>query len=134
MMAPRKVKFNKVFRGRLKGYDYQVSILTFGNIGIKALKSGRISAKQLESVRKLVIKKLKSKSKIWIRIFPYLPVTAKPTEVRMGKGKGSLAYWCCPVQAGRILFEFADISNSLRQEILRIIKYKLSIPVKLVYF
>jgi large subunit ribosomal protein L16 len=134
MMAPRKVKFNKVFRGRLKGYDYQVSTLTFGNIGIKALKSGRISAKQLESVRKLVIKKLKSKSKIWIRIFPYLPVTAKPTEVRMGKGKGSLAYWCCPVQAGRILFEFADISNSLRQEILRIIKYKLSIPVKLVYF
>jgi large subunit ribosomal protein L16 len=134
MMAPRKVKFNKVFRGRLKGYDYQVSTLTFGNIGIKALKSGRISAKQLESVRKLVIKKLKSKSKIWIRIFPYLPVTAKPTEVRMGKGKGSLAYWCCPVQAGRILFEFTDISNSLRQEILRIIKYKLSIPVKLVYF
>lgn len=134
MMSPRKVKFNKVFRGKIKGYEYQVSKLVFGNIGIKALKSSRISAKQLESVRKLILKKLKSKSKIWIRVFPYLPVTAKPTEVRMGKGKGSLAYWCCPVQAGRILFELTDISMSLRQEILQIVKYKFSIPVKLVYF
>lgn len=133
-MYPRKVKFNKMFRGKLKGYDYQVTKLVFGSIGIKALKPARISATQLESVRKLIVKKLKSKTKIWIRIFPYMPVTSKPTEVRMGKGKGSLSYWCCPIQAGRILFELNDISISARQEILRIVKYKFSVPVKLVYF
>jgi large subunit ribosomal protein L16 len=134
MIAPRKIKFNKMFRGKLKGFDYKVSKLAFGNIGIKTLKSGRISAKQLDAVRKLIIKKLKSKTKIWIRVFPYLPVTAKPTEVRMGKGKGSLAYWCCPIQAGRILFELSDLSISLRHEILSLVKYKFSVPVKLVYF
>lgn len=134
MMCPRKVKFNKIFRGKIKSYEYQVSKLVFGTIGIKALKSARISATQLETVRKLILKKLKSKSKIWMRVFPYLPVTAKPTEVRMGKGKGSLAYWCCPVQAGRILIELSDISGSTRQEILRIIKYKFSVPVKMVSF
>lgn len=134
MMAPRKIKYNKAFRGKIKGYEYQVSKLAFGNIGIKALQSGRISAKQLEAVRKLILKKLKSKTKIWIRIFPYLPVSAKPTEVRMGKGKGSLAYWCFPIHAGRVLFEMSDISVSLRQEILRLVKYKFSVAVKLVYF
>lgn len=132
MMCPRKVKFNKMFRGKIKSYEYQVSTLVFGTVGIKALKSARISATQLETVRKLILKKLKSKSKIWMRVFPYLPVTAKPTEVRMGKGKGSLAYWCCPVQAGRILIELSDISGSTRQDILRIIKYKFSVPVKIV--
>lgn len=134
MMSPRKIKFNKSFRGKIKGYDYQVSNLAFGNIGIKALQSGRISALQLEAVRKLILKKLKSKSKLWIRIFPFLAVTSKPTEVRMGKGKGSLAYWCCPIQAGRILFELKDISISTRQEILRLVKYKFPVGVKLVYF
>lgn len=134
MMLPRKTKFNKAFRGKIKGCDYQVSKLAFGSVGVKALQSGRISAKQLEAVRKLILKKLKSKTKVWIRIFPYLPVTAKPTEVRMGKGKGSVSYWCCPIHAGRILFELSDISLSSRYEILKLIKYKFSVAVKLVYF
>lgn len=134
MLSPRKTKFIKAFRGKIKGYEYQVTNLMFGSIGIKALKSGRISARQLDAVRKLILKKLKSKSKVWVRIYPYLPVTAKPTEVRMGKGKGSLSYWCCPIHAGRILFELSGLSILARQEILRIVKYKLSLPVKLVYF
>jgi large subunit ribosomal protein L16 len=133
MFAPSRTKFKKFFRGKLKGQEYRASKLAFGTVGIKALKTGRVSAAQIEAVRKLIIKKLKNKSKIWIRIYPHLGVTAKPTEVRMGKGKGGIAYWCCPVKAGRILFELSDVNSLVSQEIIRIMRYKFSLPVKLTY-
>jgi len=132
-MQPKKTKFKKFFRGRIYGQEYKANKLVFGNIGIKVLKPGRIKASQLEAIRKALFKKLKGKGKIWIRIFPSISVSAKPVEVRMGKGKGSIAYWCFPVKAGRIIFEIQEKSSSISKEILKITKSRLRLPVILTF-
>lgn len=132
MLQPKKTKFKKFFRGKISGREYKVTKLVFGNLGIKVLKSGRIKASQIEAIRKAILKKLKRKNKIWIRIFPTLCVSAKPTEVRMGKGKGNVAYWCSPVKPGRIIFEVQEKSSLISYEILKISITKLGLPVKLV--
>ena len=129
MMQPKKTKYKKAFRGKIYGQEYKANKLVFGNLGIKVLKPGRIKASQLEAVRKALFKKLKGKGKIWIRIFPNLAVSAKPVEVRMGKGKGAISYWCFPVRAGRIIFEVQEKSILLSKEILKITKNKLRLPV-----
>jgi large subunit ribosomal protein L16 len=133
MLQPKKMKFTKTFRGKILGNDTKVIELAFGNIGIKALQPFRMKANQLEALRKALLKKIKGKGKIWIRLFPNLPVTAKPLEVRMGKGKGNISYWCSPINAGRILLELQGIPLSLNKEILKISRYKLPISVKLIY-
>lgn len=131
-MVPKKTKYKKNFKGRIKGNEYRVTKLTIGYLGIKVLKSGRIKSSQLEAIRKSVIKKLKGKTKIWIKIFPNICVTAKPIEVRMGKGKGSFSYWCTPVNAGRIIFELQEKSLSIAYKILKITTNKLGLPAMLI--
>lgn len=133
MLYPKKTKYKKAFRGKILGNETKVIELAFGNIGIKVLKSARISAQQLEALRKALQKKIKGRGKIWIRVFPSLPVTSKPAEVRMGKGKGNIDYWCTPVNAGRILFELQGIPATLTKEILQISADKLPVPIKLIY-
>lgn len=132
MLQPRKTKYKKFFRGKISGFEYRAQKLVFGNLGIKVLKPGRIKAAQIESIRKAILKKLKRKNKIWVRIFPSLCVTAKPAEVRMGKGKGQISYWCSPVKPGKIIFEFQENSLSIGYEMLKITKIKLGLPVSLV--
>lgn len=132
MLQPKKSKFRKSFRGKISGKDTRVIELAFGNFGIKVLKSGRISSQQLETLRKSILRKIKGRGKIWLRVFPYLPVTAKPAEVRMGKGKGSVEYWCFPINAGRILLELQGMSPALSKEIIKISSDILPVPVKLI--
>jgi large subunit ribosomal protein L16 len=132
MLFPKKTKYRKHFKNKLRGNEYKVTNLTMGYLGIKVLKSARIKATQLEATRKAILKKLKGKSKIWVIVFPHVCVTAKPTEVRMGKGKGSFSYWCAPVHAGRIIFELQERSFDVGYKILKIVTDKLGIPARLV--
>jgi large subunit ribosomal protein L16 len=132
MLQPKKTKYKKAFKGKISGREYKSNKLAFGNLGIKVLKPGRIKASQIEAIRKTIFKKLKRKSKIWIRIFPNVCVTAKPIEVRMGKGKGNISYWCFPVKAGRVIFEIQEKSLFIGQEILKITTSKLGLPATLI--
>jgi large subunit ribosomal protein L16 len=133
MLQPKRSKYRKSFRGKISGKETRVIELAFGNFGIKVLRSGRISAQQLETLRKAILKKIKGRGKVWIRVFPYLPVTSKPAEVRMGKGKGSVSYWCFPVNAGRILLELQGMPGSLSKEITKISSDILSLPIRLIH-
>ena len=133
MMQPKKTKYKKSFKGNIYGQEHKVNKLAFGNFGIKVLKAGRIKACQLEAIRKALFKKFKGKNKIWTRIFPNVAVSAKPVEARMGKGKGSISYWCFPIKAGRIIFEVQENSVLVCKEILKITKNKLRLPIILVY-
>lgn len=109
-LQPKKTKYKKLRKGKLPNLEYKSNILKFGTIGLKAAESGTITAKQLESARQAITRKLKRKGKIWIRIFPSYPITKKPTEVRMGKGKGSVSYWAAKVGGGTILFEICGVT------------------------
>lgn len=111
-LQPKKSKYKKTRKGKLGGFDYKANTLKFGTIGLKALESGTISARQIESSRQAIARKIKRKGKIWIRIFPHLPITAKPTEVRMGKGKGPVKFWAAKVKKGTVLFELCGISTN----------------------
>jgi large subunit ribosomal protein L16 len=133
MLHPKNTKYIKIFRGRISGNDTKVIELSFGNIGIKVLKNARITTFQLESLRKALVKKIKGRGKIWFRVFPSVPVTSKPAEVRMGKGKGDTNYWCSQVNAGRILVELQGIPFSLNKEIIKISKHKLPVPIKFIF-
>jgi large subunit ribosomal protein L16 len=133
MLHPKNTKYKKSFRCKIFGNDTKVVELSFGNIGIKILKNARINEKQLEALRKALFKKIKSRGKIWFRIFPSIPVTSKPAEIRMGKGKGNVVYWCAMVNAGRILFELQGIPLHLNKEIINISKYQLPVPVKFIF-
>lgn len=110
-LQPKKSKYKKIQKGKLKKYNYKTNRLNFGTIGLKALESGIISARQIESARQAIIRKTKKKGKLWINIFPDLPVTKKPTEVRMGKGKGTVSHWVARVKGGAILFELCGINH-----------------------
>jgi len=109
-LQPKKTKYKKLRKGKLPNLEYKSTSLKFGTIGLKAAESGTITAKQLESARQAITRKLKRKGKIWIRIFPNYPITKKPTEVRMGKGKGSVSYWAAKVGGGTILFEICGVT------------------------
>nr|YP_009476740.1 ribosomal protein L16 [Cryptomonas curvata]AVM81233.1 ribosomal protein L16 [Cryptomonas curvata] len=134
MLFPKRLKFRKVKKGKLKGLETRVNNPIIGVYGIKSLESARITSQQLESVRKLMSRKMNKSGFIRLKIFPFIPVTSKPAEVRMGKGKGSLKYWCFPVTAGRLLIEFQGVSLSLAVEINRLVKSKLPVNTKLVKF
>jgi large subunit ribosomal protein L16 len=116
MLLPKRRKYKKAFKGRLKGDDTRGTTLSFGQYGLKALEPARITSRQIEATRRAISKKMKRLGTLWIRIFPDLPVTSKPTEVRMGKGKGSVDYWAARVKPGRILFELEGISLDLAKE------------------
>ena len=127
-LQPRKTKYKKTKKGRLKKLEFKANTVKFGDFGLKAQVSGVISARQIEAARRTIARKIKRKGKIWICIFPDLPITAKPTESRMGKGKGSVSHWVARVRGGTTLFEVCGVPKHIATEALRAGSKKL--PVK----
>ncbi|HHU83004.1 MAG TPA: 50S ribosomal protein L16 [Firmicutes bacterium] len=132
MLAPRRVKRRKVQRGRMKGTAYRGSQLVFGDYGLKAVEPGWITSVQIEAARIALTRHIKRGGRIWIKIFPDKPVTAKPAETRMGSGKGSPEYWVAVVKPGRIIFEVTGVGQSLAEEALRLAGHKLPIKTKII--
>ena len=128
MLSPKRTKFRKQHKGRIKGEAKGGSDLNFGSYGLKAAEPERITARQIEAARRAMTRHMKRQGRVWIRIFPDVPVTQKPTEVRMGKGKGSVEYWAAKVKPGRIMFEIDGVSEPIAKEALRLAAMKL--PVK----
>lgn len=116
MLQPRRTKFRKQFKGRNRGLAQVGSKVSFGEYGLKALDRGRITARQVEAARRAISRHVKRGGKIWIRIFPDVPVTKKPLEVRQGKGKGNVEYWVCKIQPGRVLYEMEGVSEKVARE------------------
>lgn len=110
LLQPKRVKYKKIKKGRLAKFSYK-NDLDFGTIGLKSLESGFISARQLEAARQAIARKIKKKGKLWIKVYPNLPITKKPTEVRMGKGKGNISHWAAKIKGGSILFEVCGINK-----------------------
>ncbi len=133
MLSPKKVKFRKQQKGRIKGMAVKGSSVVFGDIALKALEPGKLSNQQIESARIAMMRHIKRGGKVWIRIFPDKPVTAKPAETRQGKGKGAPVGWCAPVRRGRILYEIKGVSLELAAEALRLAAYKLPIKTGIVH-
>jgi large subunit ribosomal protein L16 len=132
MLLPKRTKFRKYQKGRIRGVKANTTQLRFGRYGIKTLDTGRIPAKTLEAVRRVITRKFKRTGQIWIRIFPDIPVSAKPAEVRMGKGKGSPSFWVARVQRGQILFEMDGIPLQLAKQAANLAYYKLPIKTKFI--
>nr|YP_010164001.1 ribosomal protein L16 [Thalassiosira nordenskioeldii]QRK25904.1 ribosomal protein L16 [Thalassiosira nordenskioeldii] len=112
-LQPKKTKYKKVQKGKLSKFNFRSNKLNFGNIGLKATKSGTISSRQIEAARQAIVRKLDRKGKLWIRVFPATPITAKPTEVRMGKGKGAVSHWSVKISSGTVLFEAYGIPQNV---------------------
>jgi large subunit ribosomal protein L16 len=129
---PKKVKWRKHQRGRMKGKAYRGSTLSFGTYGLKAMEPGWITSRQIEAARVAITRHVKRGGKLWIRIFPDKPVTIKPAETRMGKGKGSPEYWVAVVKPGRVLFEIEGVSHHVAKESMRLAAHKLPLKTKFV--
>ncbi|NQV17844.1 MAG: 50S ribosomal protein L16 [Armatimonadetes bacterium] len=132
MLAPKKVKYRKKQKGRRRGLAYRGSTLNFGDYGIIALNAAWITSRQIESARVTISREMKRTGKLWIRIFPDKPVTKKPAETRMGKGKGAPEYWVAVVKPGRIMFEFEGVDLATAKEAARLAGHKLPIKTKIV--
>lgn len=132
MLSPKKVKFRKQQRGRMKGTAMRGSSLNFGEYGLQALECGYITAKQIEAARIAMTRHVKRGGKMWIRIFPDKSITKKPAEVRMGKGKGAPEAWVAKILPGRILYEMEGVSRDLAREALRLASHKLPLKTKVV--
>ncbi|MEL7043255.1 MAG: 50S ribosomal protein L16 [Pseudomonadota bacterium] len=132
MRQPKRTKYRKAFKGRIKGAAKGGYSIAFGSFGLKALEPERVTARQIEATRRAVTREMKRQGKVWIRVFPDTPVTAKPIEVRMGKGKGSVDRWVARVQPGRILFEIDGVPDEVALEALRLGAAKLPIRTKIV--
>jgi len=132
MLSPKKTKFRKQFKGRIHGAAKGGFSLNFGAYGLKALEPERVTARQIEAARRAITRQMKRQGRVWIRVFPDLPVSDKPAEVRMGKGKGAVEYWAARVHPGRILFEIDGVSDEVAREALRLGSAKLSIRTKVV--
>jgi large subunit ribosomal protein L16 len=132
MLMPKKSKFRKLHRGRMKGKAQRGSDLSFGECGLKAVESGRITARQIEAARVSISRKVKRGGKLWIRIFPDTPFTKKAAETRMGKGKGNPEWYEAIILPGRILFELGGVEDELAKEALRIAAFKLPLKTKIV--
>ena len=130
MRQPKRTKYRKAFKGRIKGNAKGGYSVAFGTFALKALEPERVTARQIEATRRAVTREMKRQGKVWIRIFPDTPVSAKPIEVRMGKGKGSVDRWVARVQPGRILFEIDGVSDEVALEALRLGAAKLPIRTK----
>ncbi len=127
MLMPKRVKYRKSQRGRKRGHR-----IAFGEMGLKALDAAWITSRQIESCRVAITRRMKRDGKVWIRIFPDKPVSKKPLETRMGKGKGAPEFWVAVVKPGRILFETAGVAKEIQQEALKLASYKLPIKTKIV--
>ena len=132
MLQPKRTKFRKMQKGRVKGVAQRGHTLAFGTFGIKSLKPGWITSRQIEAARIAMTRAMKREGQVWIRIFPDKPITSKPAEVRMGKGKGAPSYWVAVVKPGTILFESAGVNVELAKEALRLAAQKLPISTKFV--
>jgi large subunit ribosomal protein L16 len=132
MLSPKKVKYRKQQKGRIKGMAQRGNSLSFGDYGLKAIGRGRITAQQIEAARIAITRRVKRSGKIWIRIFPDKPVSSKPAETRMGKGKGAVDSWVAVVKPGRMLYEMEGVDEVSARAALRLAQYKLSIPTKIV--
>ena len=132
MLAPKRVKFRKVQKGRMRGKAYRGGGVAHGQFGLKCLEPGRITARQLEAARIAMTRHVKRGGRIWTRIFPDKPVTKKPAEVRMGKGKGNPEFWVAVVKPGRILYEMDDVSLDVAKEAFRLAGHKLPVATKFV--
>jgi large subunit ribosomal protein L16 len=132
MLQPKRTKFRKAFKGRIHGAAKAGFQLDFGQFGLKALEPERITARQIEAARRALTRHMRRAGRVWIRIFPDVPVSKKPTEVRMGKGKGAPELWVCRVAPGRIMFELDGVSTELAREALRLAAAKLPIRTRFV--
>ncbi len=132
MLSPKRTKYRKAHKGRIHGNAKGGTTLNFGSYGMKALQPERITARQIESARRAITRHIRRQGRIWIRIFPDLPVSQKPTEVRMGKGKGTPEYWACRVKPGRILFELDGVSEDIAKRAFELASAKLPIETKFV--
>ena len=132
MLMPKRVKFRKSQRGRRAGKAYRGSADSFGDFGLKALEPAWITNRQIEACRVALTRKMKRDGKVWIRVFPDKPVSKKPLETRMGKGKGAPEFWVAVIKPGRIMFEVAGVSKELAYEALKTCSYKLPIKTKVV--
>ena len=132
MLMPKKVKYRKQQKGRIRGIATRGHKVSFGEYGLKALERGLISAKQIEAGRIAIIRHIKKGGKMWIRIFPDKPITKKPQETRMGKGKGNVEGWVAPVKPGRIIFEIEGVPKEVAYEALRLASNKLSVKTHIV--
>ncbi|MGH1349712.1 MAG: 50S ribosomal protein L16 [Methyloligellaceae bacterium] len=132
MLQPKRTKFRKAHKGRIKGVAKGGTTLTFGSFGLKALEPERVTARQIEAARRAMTRHMKRAGRVWIRIFPDVPVSKKPTEVRMGKGKGSVEFWAAKVKPGRIMFEMDGVSEPVAREAMRLAAAKLPIKTRFV--
>jgi len=132
MLQPKRTKFRKAHKGRIHGAAKGGTRLTFGAYGIKAQEPERITSRQIEAARRAITRHMKRAGRVWIRIFPDVPVSSKPTEVRMGKGKGSTDYWAARVKPGRIMFEIDGVPEDIAREALRLGSRKLPIKTRFV--
>ena len=132
MLSPRKVKHRKQHKGRMRGAAQRGSDLAFGDYALKAVGCGRMTAQQIEAARIAINRKVKRGGRMWIRVFPDKPITKKPAETRMGKGKGAPEYWVAVIRPGKILYELDGISEELAMEALRLASYKLPFPTKVI--
>ena len=132
MLSPKRTKFRKAHKGRIHGNAKGGTTLNFGAFGLKAMQPDRITARQIEAARRAITRHIKRQGRVWIRVFPDVPVSQKPTEVRMGKGKGTPEYWACRIKPGRILFELDGIEESIAKRAFELGAAKLPISTKFV--
>ena len=132
MLSPKRTKFRKAHKGRIHGVAKGGFTLNFGSYGLKAMSPERVTARQIEAARRAITRHMKRTGRVWIRIFPDVPVTAKPAEVRQGKGKGSVEYWACRVKPGRIMFEVDGVSKDVAKRAFELAAAKLSVSTKFV--
>ena len=128
MLQPKRTKFRKMFKGKNRGLAQNGNKVSFGEFGLKATERGRVSARQIEAARRAMTRAVKRGGKIWIRVFPDVPISSKPLEVRMGKGKGNVDYWVSKVQPGTMLYEMEGVSEEMAREAFRLAANKL--PIK----
>jgi large subunit ribosomal protein L16 len=130
MLSPKKTKFRKQQKGRIRGVAKGGSDINFGDFGLQAMSNGLLTARQIEAARIAMTRHIKRQGKIWIRVFPDKPITKRPAETRMGKGKGSVELWACPVNRGRVLYEMDGVPEELAREALRLASHKLPIKTR----
>lgn len=131
MLQPKRMKFRKMFKGRNRGLANGTEV-SFGTFGLKAVGRGRLTARQIESARRAMTRHIKRQGQIWIRVFPDKPITSKPLEVRMGKGKGSVEYWVCQIKPGKVLYEIDGVNEELAREAFTLAAAKLPFKTTIV--
>ena len=134
MRIPKKTKFRKYRKNNIKRTAQRTSKLRYGSFGLKSLNSARITAQQIETIRQTIRRGIRPKGKVWIRIFPQIPVSSKPAEVRLGKGKGNIKYWVCPVKKGQILYEIDGVSKVVALKVLKSAGNKLPLNFNIVEY